>query len=367
MSNMYNYLEHKTKYIEEQYGGAKSINKSIDSTNNNDDYKVIKELGMGMMGTVYLAEDDQNNKYAMKTEKILKKHSIKSLKYDIWRDIEFSNTMSKKYPEHFMKVYDNWIDKKCKHVQDWDKIGLKLDAFDKMEQKYYKSLFDSSYCSVKVYSLVDCTLKDIIDKISDEQYYDIFIQCLYIMHLCETNGYLHRDWKMDNIGLVKTDNEFINILGKKVKTRGYNVVLLDYGAVIHKKYILSSYEKKLYSNNMTDLFFMFDRYAHNMIFNFRDFEKKYGTSTFENITIDDVMVKKIQKYLPKYDKNNKVLEQYVYKIIYHEHFERKIMNDENIVIVKPKLFLPMKAIEYIIKNIYDVEKCITYLINHNKN
>ena len=43
-----------------------------------------------MMGTVYLVKDKLNNNYAMKIEKILQKHSNKSLEYDLWREIEFS-------------------------------------------------------------------------------------------------------------------------------------------------------------------------------------------------------------------------------------------------------------------------------------
>jgi len=254
------YIKYKTKYLE-----LKNIKINNQIGGSNDDYKIIKEIGIGMMGTVYLVKDKANNKYAMKIEKILKKHSNESLEYDIWREIEFSNKMYKKYPNHFMKIYDNWIDKKCTHKQDWKKQELKLELFDKSAQNYYKKLFDSPYCSIKIYSLIDLTLKDIYEKLTDKQYYDIFIQCLYVMYLCNKSGYLQRDWKMDNIGLIKTDDKYINIFDSKIKTHGYKVVLLDYGAVIHKKYILSSYEKNIFRNKMTDLFFMFDRYKYNMI------------------------------------------------------------------------------------------------------
>ena len=58
------------------------------------------------------------------------------------------------------------------------------------------------------------------------------------MYLCNKSGYLHRDWKMDNIGLIKTTDKYNEIMGKKIKTHGYNVVLLDYGGIIHKDYTL---------------------------------------------------------------------------------------------------------------------------------
>ena len=347
-------MDYKNEYINvnNQYGGG------------NDNYKIIKEIGIGMMGTVYLVKDKLNNKYAMKIEKILNNQSKESLKYNPWREIEFSNTMYQKYPKHFMKIYDNWIDNKCTHKQDWKKQGLKLEIFHKSAQKYYKKLFNSPYCSIKIYSLIDLTLKDIIEKISDEEYYDIFIQCLYVMYLCNKSGYLHCDWKMDNIGLVKTTDEYINIFDKKIKTHGYLVVLLDYG-IIHKKYILSSYEKKLFQNKFTDLFFMFDRYKYNMIFNYKEFENKYNIDTFFNtITINDEIMKEIQKFLPKFNKNNDILSKYIYKIIYYNDFENHLVG-KNIKPIKPKLLLPQEIILFIIKNIYNIKKCILFLIEHN--
>ena len=352
------YIKYKTKFLE-----LNNRDVNIQNGGNMNNYIIIKEIGMGMMGTVYLVEDKQKNKYAMKIEKILKKQSVKSMKYDLWREIEFSNTICKKYEKHFMKNYDNWIDINCKHKQDWNKIGLKLELFDKPTQKYYQNLFDSSYCSIKIYSLVELTLKNVIKQINDEQYYDIFIQCLYVMYLCNKSGYMHRDWKMDNIGLIKTNNMNIDIFGKQVKTHGYQVVLLDYGAVIHKKYILSSYEKKIFTNKMTDLFFMFDRYKYNMIFNFTKFENKYNVDTFSHIEINKEIKQDIQKYLPKFNKNNEVLSQYIYKIIYYDDFEHKLVNDK-IKIIKPKLLLPQKAIEFMIKNIYNIKKCILFLLDN---
>lgn len=353
------YIKYKKKYLE-----LKNIDANDQHGGSNDNYKIIKEIGIGMTGTVYLVKDKLNNKYAMKIEKILKNQSKESLKYDLWREIEFSNTIHKKYPKHFMKMYDNWIDKKCEHIQDWEKQGLKLELFDKSTQNYYKKLFNSPYCSIKIYSLIDLTLKDIYEQINDNQYYDIFIQCLYIMYLCHKLGYLHRDWKMDNIGLVKTTEEYINIFDTKIKTHGYLVVLLDYGGIIHEKYILSSYEKNLFTNKITDLFFMFDRYKYNMIFNYKEFENKYNIDTSNNITINDEIIKEIQKYLPKFNKNNNILSQYIYKIIYYNDFQNNLVG-KNIKPIKPKLFLQQETILFIIKNIYNIKKCILFLIEHN--
>jgi hypothetical protein len=74
------YIKYKTKYLE-----LKNKNNMIGG--GNDNYKIIKEIGIGMMGTVYLVKDKLNNKYAMKIEKILQKYINKSLEYDLWREI----------------------------------------------------------------------------------------------------------------------------------------------------------------------------------------------------------------------------------------------------------------------------------------
>ena len=315
-----------------------------------DKYNIIKEIGYGYLGTVYLVEDKYNNKYAMKIEKMFEIEINKSLKYRLWREIEFSNKMYKKYPCHFMKIYDYYIDKKCNYILDLNKNGLKLELLNNFEKKYYQDLFNSLYCSIKIYTLVDITLKDLYEqnKLNDNEIYDLFIQLLYVIYLCKKNKYIHTDLNMGNIGLIKTSNKNINIFNKKVNTHGYIIVLLDYGNIINKKYIL---------------------------FNFKDFENKYHINTNNKVEINNKIKKYIKKYLPiKYDIkiNNDILSQSIYKIIFYKHFENKLLNDNNLLnnnnnYIKPKLLLPLNVIIYLIKNIYNIKKCILYLINNSNN
>jgi hypothetical protein len=53
------------------------------------------------------------------------------------------------------------------------------------------------------------------------------------------NGYTHNDLHHYNIGIKKTKNKYIKILGKKIPTYGKIIKILDYGAVLHKKYDLN--------------------------------------------------------------------------------------------------------------------------------
>ncbi len=302
--------------------------------NKNNKYKIIKELGIGLQGTVYLVEDQHNDKYAMKIEKILK-----SNKHKLWREIDFSNSMRKIKSEHFMIIHNYWLDKNCEHIQNWNKI-INKNNYNRVLEKS-EILSKSNYCSIKIYSFVDLNLDDLIkqNKINLDQYYDIFIQCLYIMYLCHQNGYLYIDWKIANIGLVKTNDEYINIFGKNVKTHGYFVVLIDYGTILHQKYKLTNNEKNFFDNKINDLFFMFTRHEPNMILNFED---------FENIKYD------INNYLPiiQNKHNNDILEPFIHKLIYNIEYQ------------KSKLLIPLEVVKFMIKNIYDIKKCILFLINY---
>ena len=88
--------------------------------------KIIKELGSGMKGTVYLAK--YNNKYyAYKIEKILKKN-ISSTK----NEINFSLNFANKYHNQFILYKYDIIDN-CNHNQ---KINISLNLLpDKVIHK----------------------------------------------------------------------------------------------------------------------------------------------------------------------------------------------------------------------------------------
>ena len=38
---------------------------------------------------------------------------------------------------------------------------------------------------------------------------------------------------------------------------------------------------------------------------------------------------------------------------------------DKVKVIKPKLFLPIQAINFIIKNIYNIKKCILFLVDNN--
>ena len=111
-------------------------------------YEIIKVLGMGLQGTVYLVKDQYNDKYAMKIEKILKSNKDK-----IWNEIDFSNSMRKIKSEHFMIIHNYWLDKNCEHIQNWNKI-INKNNYNRIQLIRRDIESKSNYCSIKIYSLV---------------------------------------------------------------------------------------------------------------------------------------------------------------------------------------------------------------------
>jgi serine/threonine protein kinase len=248
------------------------------------DYKIIKKLGSGQFGTTYLVEKD-GKKYAMKMEKIYKKDIKKSFKSEVWREIDFASKLGKKYPNQFTRLYEYDIIDNCKHTQKYD---------EKFLQKFIDRT-KSKFCSRKIYSLVDTTLDKYIDKVdSKNKFYSIIAQICYIIYLMNKNGYTHNDLHIGNIGIVYTDEEYVEIFGKSIKTYGILVKAIDYGAVLHYKYPFGKnvfgLEKDIYNDNIN---FELRDTLRDIIIDIQDLEDKlYDLNP--NIDLDDI-IKRIYK------------------------------------------------------------------------
>jgi len=143
----------------------------------------------------------------------------------------------------------------------------------------------------------------------------------------DRHGYFHHDFHTSNIGLKKTNEKYINILGKNIPTHGYFVQAIYYGLVLHNKYILKEQEKNAlkYDNDLSAILFIliFDTYFSIL------------TNKFKNINIyADIKINKQDKQLlecflekitlnNKWCKNNKTfLLKILYKILFFEKYER---------------------------------------------
>lgn len=215
-------------------------------------YKIVKKIASGSEGTVFKAKY-KNKTYALKITNILKKDAKKSLASPTWREIYFATIMSKKYPNHFMKLYDHDIVSNCN--KQYFKMNIDdIDLSPRLRKKYV-NLVNSGFCSVNVYTYVDFTLSEMINKLSKKQLHSGIIQIAYIIYVTRKEGYINYDSGPHNIGLMKTDEKYIKIFDYDVPTFGYIYVALDYGRVYGKNFIYTKQELKYLKNfELTDTF-----------------------------------------------------------------------------------------------------------------
>ena len=206
-------------------------------------FKIIKKLGSGIIGTVYLA-DYQGKRYALKIEHILEE-DIKDKSSHVWNEIRFAKDIANKNPMQFMTLYDYDIIDKCELKQEY---AIDIGILPEPTQKYLKQLAESEFCVRKIYSLVDTTLSKIEFK-NLEEIYSMILQMMYIVHLMEKKGYIHGDLHPGNVGVLNTDEEFVNVLGYSVPTFGRIYQAIDFGGVLNFKTL--NPKKKIMGTNET--------------------------------------------------------------------------------------------------------------------
>ena len=108
-------------------------------------YKKLKVLGVGMFGTTYLIEKD-GIKYALKTQHILASQKKKDFKYELWRELDLYNYISKlnkNDKKFFTQLYDYKIYNNCNHKQ---KRPFKIFDTNKPFYKILSKLDKSTWC-----------------------------------------------------------------------------------------------------------------------------------------------------------------------------------------------------------------------------
>ena len=344
------YIKYKNKYLR-----LKNDIKINQKGGYLENIEIIKELGKGMHGTVYLVKDISNNKYAMKVEQIFEKDLIKTTKSPVWREIEFANTMSEKYPQQFMKIY-KYENKKCDYVHElsedkWKSLTPKVE-------EYYRELFSSPYCSIKLTSIVDNMLHNILYKITDKKIIlDLFIQVVNIAYLINKEGYYHRDFHPKNIGVIHTTEKTIKILDYDIPTHDYLLQAINYGMVIHKKYELDEYEKADLDNN--DLHINFYKIVFKIML--KNMTDKYPEKNINEIVpISNKDAELLTPYLKNFrNKEFDYFQELLYKIVFFDKFQEQLAIDKKVELFD---FIPLDTVKFIVKNYYDLEKILKHLI-----
>lgn len=316
-----------------------------------DNIKILKNLGSGMFGTTYKVENIKTKKkYALKRQKILKSFITGGTKYYMWREIYFYswiNKLSKIDQNFFMKMYDYKFYSNCNYINE----KHKYDNF--INNKLIQKISKSKHCLDLILDLKDGTVNNLLDlnKLKQKQIYSMIIQVTYICYLLNKSGYSHNDLHYGNISYIKVPYDSLISLTidnkqYKFKSYGYQFSAIDYGLILHKKFILTKKEKNTYQNNidynkdmktffiycLTNINFCLKKKfkeKRKLMINFL-YEKKpelYQRIKYLIIT----MYPKMNKYYIKYENKeslNKLLfyEIIQYLVIYDINIISKIMN-----------------------------------------
>lgn len=327
-----------------------------------DKVKKIKELGHGIMGTVYLVSYKGKN-YALKIEHLLPE-DLEDKSSPLWNEIRFAEDVANSNPEHFMTLNNYDFVEPCDLKQEY---GTDLSFFPEAKQKYLKKLAESPICVRKLYSLVDTTL-DKLELKSLKEKYSMIIQMLYIVYLIHKKGYVHADLHPGNVGVVKTKKKYINILGHSIPTFGRIFQAIDYGGVLNKKTLnpkrhimmMQETQKHIY-----DWALVFDKLGFMSFVDDRPF---WNYMMKNNIKLDRVNDRgKIlnapeMKFIEGLAKDEE-LKFELFRILFPEKFQKIVLGKHFKKVIPLELNLPMEDILLFFIHFDDTKMLIDYFVS----
>lgn len=354
-----------------------------------DNFTTLEVLGSGMFGTVSKIESNGKH-YALKIEKIresaLQIENIMSTEFSEWREIIFSTQFANLHQDQFITLIEHDIIDHCEypytekyrnHMQ-----YLPLHVVKKLQEKEL-----STHCIRKVYNLIGFPLKKIIKKtLSQKEYYSIFSQIIYICWLLQSNGYTHNDFHSDNVGVVKRDADYIiEIDSHPLYTNGYQIILFDYGNVLHTSYKMTPEEELQYKYNIKNeilrpilKFITFEendqmtkliKWDDNLEF----FELWIASSEYEQferpITITNFEIKyqdgreEIKDITCDLSNTNKFTRYLAYQILFYDQFQKSYFRDKYISTHKPIHSILPNDYLHILNNISNLHELVYYMVN----
>ena len=198
--------------------------------------KVIKKLGTGMWGTVYLI-DYENKKYAMKVQKILEEEKTQNPKFPIWRELLFFNDVNK-MPRDAQKFFCRLHGYKIQECGKYKHIRPKNIPENSIFVDKFKEMNASNICVILVMDYLGSTsLYDYLQTSPpSKKIYTILLQICKINKIMSDMKYSHNDLHPAN--LMVTENT------------GLQLVAIDYGNVTNASY------GKAYSNDSEEYYFL---------------------------------------------------------------------------------------------------------------
>ena len=316
------------------------------------EYNIIKTLGKGQEGTVYQISINGIN-YALKIEHILQEH-IKYSKYSpVWREINFCRKVANKYPDYFINLIDFEIIDSCDHKQYNNLKGLNAERRDKIIKRNA-----SSYCVKKIYTLIDTTLREIQHTLNIKQLYSFIIQMFYIFYILHKYKYIHGDVHDGNIGVIKTNKQYITIFDMKIPTFGYIYKLIDFGLVLKR----SDVEKQ----NMNEFEHKYKIESSNIIYalarsDFWNYKlKKHLYIDWKQVYEKFTKTKEYNQF--KNISDDHFVQMFLFELLYIDKFRQLVIPNIN-KHFQVHLYVDIKDIIFILENNNNHKKVIKYFYN----
>lgn len=311
---------------------------------NCDNVKVIKKISAGMVGTTYMCSYKKDY-YVLKILHIFENERHKDYNVEIWRELElykYVNKMSKTDQLFFTKLYDYKIYDNCSHIQI---RPFKFNPDSEFE-KTNKLLDESKWCikylmDYKGQHTLGNFLIEYPDKLKVIQIYSLLLQIAKIVLLLKEGGYAHGDLHACNLMITKTDKKYFNINDKKINHYGYQLIAIDYGNNLHKKYKFKWYldDIEKYSKLFTflDIFHCVMYVIPSFDYSLKICKDKNIPSPFKNRVLYnngfyllfnnhiDFCKEKIQKYIDIFPEGKPAIDEYF------KYYKTKKINE----IIKP--------------------------------
>jgi len=226
--------------------------------------KIVKKLGAGMWGTVYLI-DYENKKYAMKVQKILEEEKSRNPKFSIWRELLFFNDVNK-MPRYAQKFFCRLHGYKIQECGKYRHIRPKNIPQNSIHVEYFKKMNASNICVVLVMDYVgSLSLYDYLQtNLPAKKIYTILLQICKINKIMSDMKYSHNDLHPSNIMVTQTKS-------------GLQLVAIDYGNVTNASYgkTLSNDSEEYYFLDLTKSLFYILQNAPKLEKNCRLQKKKF--------------------------------------------------------------------------------------------
>ena len=304
----------KTKRKYKTRSSNKNISRIPDKINieNIDDMKIIKKLGSGKYGNVYMVQSAiiPNQYYALKIEYMLSTTTLDGIDSKIYRYKEFDREVASVYPDIFLQMINYDIKDNC------------IDERTPKQQKN-KNIINS--CIRVVYTVIDGMLiNEHQSKMTNNEFYSMVVQLIYSIYLMYNKGYIHSDVNDKNIGYFKTKETSMKVICNNkicnIPLFSKQYIIFDYGNVLHSKFKMSEYENIKYNRykNLGDLDLLF-----------------FGYTLFTNykLSFEDELEKKllILKEKPNYKEICEITLEPVHQIMYDDIKTRKFKQHPRII------------------------------------